>query len=49
MKLVNSLGRVLKIMKGNVDSLNMSIYPKGFYFLTIQTENDEVVKKIIKL
>jgi len=51
-ELVNSKGQSLLLHKGNLSatqmvSMNVSQFPDGIYFLTITTNNQKIVKKII--
>lgn len=41
-------GKLLETMNGDVQSINMSSYPSGTYFLRISTDNGMIVKKVVR-
>lgn len=41
-------GKLLETMNGDVQSVNMSSYPSGTYFLRISTDNGMIVKKVVR-
>lgn len=44
----NSLGQLIKNINSNVRTISLDSFPKGIYYLKINIENSQVIKKIIK-